>query len=418
MTLPSTLARNDYIGAGATDTFSYTFRIFVNSDLSVLRRLVGETVDTLLVLTTDYTVTGAGDAAGGTIVLTAGNLAVGALLTIRRVRPLSQLTDIRNQGPFFARTHEDKFDDLTMQNQQIQDDLDRSLKLAETEAGTPLKTQIPSVAERANKTLSFDASGNPTAVAPPPASVSVFMTPVLGATDENALRNFAGIWDTVTPSVIVGNQNNYDPGIDGDFRINYRRIASGAAAVDITGFAFPGGGAEPVGFELNLLNIDTGIITLKHRDGSSTGTNQMELPGDTDYLLLPQHSVKLVYDTVSNIWRVSANSLSQDPLIVKATSYTLLPSDSGTIFTNEGASALVTFTLPTALAGLRYSFIIQDVDGIQVDAATGDTIRIGASVSAGAGNINATTIGNTVTLVAINATEWIALSREGTWTVT
>ena len=99
------------------------------------------------------------------------------------------------------------------------------------------------------------------------------------------------------------------------------------------------------------------------------------------------------------------------------TPITVVKLDSGTVFTNEGASAKIVYNLPTAAAGLTYTFVVQDADGIQVVAASGDTIRIAASVSAAAGNIDSTTIGSTVVLVAINATEWIAITSLGTWVV-
>jgi len=52
-------------------------------------------------------------------------------------------------------------------------------------------------------------------------------------------------------------------------------------------------------------------------------------------------------------------------------------------------------------------------------AAAGDTIRIAANVSAAAGRIDSTTIGDSVTLKAINATEWVATSVVGAgWSVT
>ena len=101
-----------------------------------------------------------------------------------------------------------------------------------------------------------------------------------------------------------------------------------------------------------------------------------------------------------------------------STPLTLTSSDSGKVYTNEGASAQIVFNLPTAAADLNYTFIIQDTDGIQVVAASGDTIRVAGSVSAAAGNIAATTVGNTVQIVAINATEWVATYYVGTWTVT
>lgn len=88
----------------------------------------------------------------------------------------------------------------------------------------------------------------------------------------------------------------------------------------------------------------------------------------------------------------------------------------GTLYTNEGAASRVDTTLPTAEAGVAYTFVVQDADGVRVTAAAGDTIRIAGTVTAAAGYIESATIGNTVTLVAINATEWVATASHGTWT--
>jgi len=131
MTVSSATNRNDYIGDNSTDTFSYSFRIFANTDLLVTQKDLND-VETTLVLTSDYTVTGVGDVAGGTIVLTAGNLATDFTLTIRRVIPLTQITDLRNQGSYFPENVEDQFDKHTMVDQQQQDILDRSIFLPES----------------------------------------------------------------------------------------------------------------------------------------------------------------------------------------------------------------------------------------------------------------------------------------------
>lgn len=95
----------------------------------------------------------------------------------------------------------------------------------------------------------------------------------------------------------------------------------------------------------------------------------------------------------------------------------LTNAESNKMLTNEGATAEAYNTLPTAVAGLTYSACVQDADGLRVTADTGDTIRIEASASATAGYINSTTIGSCVELVAINATEWFAVSVTGTWSV-
>lgn len=105
------------------------------------------------------------------------------------------------------------------------------------------------------------------------------------------------------------------------------------------------------------------------------------------------------------------------PKTQAASPYTVTNGDSGKVFTNEGASSIVTFNLPTAVAGLEYTFVVQDADGLTVVASAGDTIRIATAVSAVAGNISATAIGATVRLVAINATEWVSVATNGTITV-
>src|SRR5690606_14024549 len=103
---------------------------------------------------------------------------------------------------------------------------------------------------------------------------------------------------------------------------------------------------------------------------------------------------------------------------VDADGATLTDSDSGATYSNEGASAEANFALPAAAKGLTFTFACQDSSGIKATAAAGDTIRIGGSVSAAAGTAASTAIGSTLTLTAINATEWIATASTGTWTVT
>jgi hypothetical protein len=65
-----------------------------------------------------------------------------------------------------------------------------------------------------------------------------------------------------------------------------------------------------------------------------------------------------------------------------------------------------------------FTFIVANVNGIKVTAAAGDTIRILGNVSAAAGTIEAATVGDTLTIAAINTTEWVATASHGTWTVT
>ncbi len=157
--------RMDYVGNGATATYSYTFRIFDDTDLSVSVQDTAGASSTLAI-DTDYTVAGVDDPNGGTITLLAGNLTSGYLLTIRFDREPQQSLDLRNQGKFQAEDIETALDIQTRYSQQLTDVVSRSLHLPETEAGTAALTTIPSVTLRASKVLGFDSLGRPEAVMP------------------------------------------------------------------------------------------------------------------------------------------------------------------------------------------------------------------------------------------------------------
>jgi hypothetical protein len=146
MSLASATSRMaPYTGNGSTATYAYTFKIFSDSDLLVTKRLISTGAETELVLDADYTVTGAGTSSGGNVVLSAGNLSSSYELHIRRKRPLTQSTSIRNESSFNAGTHEDTFDKLTMVDQQQQDEIDRSMKLPETIDPADFDPTLPAI---------------------------------------------------------------------------------------------------------------------------------------------------------------------------------------------------------------------------------------------------------------------------------
>lgn len=117
MTVSTEVDHNEYTGNGVTTSFPYTFRVFKESDLVVQVVDLNENI-TVLVLDTDYIVTGAGGYNGGNVILSKA-LANGYQISISRELPVTQETDLRNQGKFFAEVHEDAFDKLTMLIQQV-----------------------------------------------------------------------------------------------------------------------------------------------------------------------------------------------------------------------------------------------------------------------------------------------------------
>lgn len=205
MSLSSATNRTDATGNGSTSVYPYTFRILDDDDLLVTIRDT-DNAQTTLTKTTDYTVSGVGAANGGNVTLvnnsqawlTSGNLKNNYRITIRRVRSLTQTTDIRNQGSFLPETHEDAFDHFVMLAQQLDDALDRCIKLKETEAGTAAATEVGTndSTARANKVLGYDAAGTTlTLLSNVPTSgvsASAFMQTVLDDADAATARTTLG----------------------------------------------------------------------------------------------------------------------------------------------------------------------------------------------------------------------------------
>lgn len=97
--------------------------------------------------------------------------------------------------------------------------------------------------------------------------------------------------------------------------------------------------------------------------------------------------------------------------------YNITASDVGKLFTNEGATAKAYLNLPEATEGYFYSFCIQDDDGMRITAASGDVICLYNLTTNSGGYVESASTKSSLTLVAINSTEWIATSIIGYWTL-
>jgi hypothetical protein len=158
MTVSSTTVKNSYSGNSSTTVFAYSFKIFADSDLQVIIRS-STGAETTKTLTTHYTVSGAGDASGGNVTFTSGNTpATGETVVIRRGVPQTQAIDYIANDPFPAESHEEGLDRATMTTQQVQEELDRSIKLSRTNTMTSTEFTVGAT-DRANKVLAFDSSG-------------------------------------------------------------------------------------------------------------------------------------------------------------------------------------------------------------------------------------------------------------------
>jgi len=158
MTISTTTILNSYSGNGSTTAFAYTFPINTTSEISVIERSATgtETVKSEGTGSTNYGIADNGSA-GGTITMVTAP-ASGTTLLIRRNTDFTQETDYVANDPFPAETHEDALDKLQMQTQELEEELNRSLKISRTNSMTSTEFTT-SASDRASKVLAFDSSG-------------------------------------------------------------------------------------------------------------------------------------------------------------------------------------------------------------------------------------------------------------------
>jgi hypothetical protein len=86
---------------------------------------------------------------------------------------------------------------------------------------------------------------------------------------------------------------------------------------------------------------------------------------------------------------------------------------SGYLFTNQGATADVVFTLPEPAEGMTLKFAVAEAYWLDIDPEdTGDQIL--GWTSAGGDKLGSQTVGSVVELIGISTTEWVAI-KSGTW---
>ena len=158
MTISTTTRRLQFDGTGTNATLTISYEFFVASDLSVIRRVTATGVETTMVLTTDYTVTG-GSGSTGSVIVVGGTSHYPHTVTwtVTRTVPLTQLTDWVENDAFPAESHETAADRVVMIAQDTSGEVGRALKYPTGDTiGT--NSTIPNSVDRASKYLAFDSS--------------------------------------------------------------------------------------------------------------------------------------------------------------------------------------------------------------------------------------------------------------------
>lgn len=150
MTISSTTNRVNYTGNGVTTAFAFPYKFLANADIKVYQE------GTLKTITTHYTVTGAGDDAGGTVTFLVAPANLDDVVIIRDPAILQGLDLVENDN-LPAESLENSFDLITMVAQRLDDRISRAFVLNDADVSGPDLT-IPSPV--ADEIIGWNSAGD------------------------------------------------------------------------------------------------------------------------------------------------------------------------------------------------------------------------------------------------------------------
>lgn len=179
-TISVTTARIVYTGSGVTGPFPVPFYFAADAEL-VVTKIDATTLapSSVLVLDTDYTVTGAGTTSGN-VTLTA-TLSSSYKLVIQRSTDFLQSTDYVEGEAFTASTHEEALDKHTRELQELKDASDRSVKLL---PGTTDTINVNLAKPAASTVIGWDSTGK---------ALTNYTTTTLSVPSIDMLANYADL---------------------------------------------------------------------------------------------------------------------------------------------------------------------------------------------------------------------------------
>ncbi|KWW37666.1 hypothetical protein [Cupriavidus metallidurans] len=262
MTINSAVRKaGPFLGDGVATVFPFSFKVFTKNDVKVtLTNASG--AETVLALDSDYSVAVNADqtvSPGGAVTYPAA-LAVGYKLTLTGSLPNLQPTSIPNNGSFYPKAIEDAEDRAVILIQQLQEQVDRSVKIGVSDL--PL-TPLPGPQARANELMGFDATGNLTLYP---------ITSSVGAGDRLPYALVAGVDFAAGATSLTLPKA---PGAQGNLEVNFDAFPQDITQLGISGQTLTIPGGVPSGVTRVWGYIGTTMST-QIPSGNSVGDGQIQ----------------------------------------------------------------------------------------------------------------------------------------------
>ena len=368
MTVSSQTAKVSYAGNGSTKTFAVPFYFLADGHLKVVLGKPDNT-ETVYALITNYTVADAGNPAGGSITLTSGTAAPasGETLVIVRNVPLTQETDYQANDDFPAESHERALDKLTMENQQLAEEVARSAKLPVTSSADAdaLVADIMRVADSANNIDAVAGSiGNVNLVAGDLANINIV------AADKANIDIVAA--DKVNIDAVVANKTNIDAVAGNASNIN--AVSAGlsninivaADKVNIDAVAGNKSNIDAVAGNATNINLVAGdkanidIVAANQAPIHALGNDLTGSPMVVDYGDLstatnpasPTGAIGAVYANLTVIQSAPANAATAAAKADIATAQAVIATEKAGVSTDKAAIATTQAGVATTQAGI------------------------------------------------------------------
>ena len=411
MTVSSTVNTSPiYAGNDTTGPWAFSFKTFDQAELEVIKASSAG-VETILTLTTEYTVSLNGDqnASPGGEVTTVANVATGESLRVRWVGIPTQETDIQNAGGFYPEVIENALDKLTMLTQRNTEEIGRAVKTTITSGGDPDALVASLLAAEVNAAASEAAA----AVSAGNASTS----------ETNAAASAASI----NPTTFV--KRDGTQGMQGLLQLDYSSDIASAATVDLgtaignsvtithssgtTATTSFGGASLQKGTIIAVTpSISGGTYSLTHHATNlnlAGGADITLASGDT-LLMRKEHDSNAEWKQVGG-WRADGLPWTVGiPQNSQSAAYTTVMADAGKHLLHPSADTTArTFTIDSNAnvpypIGTAITFVNQASAGVMTIAITSDTMRLAGAGTTGSRTLAANGI---ATALKVTATEWI-----------